>query len=241
MTNVDLLSTAALYLRGDHLDPDLVTEVLGTMPTIGRRKGEPIMPEEGVEQNDVQPTGLWCLASEERPSASDCIAELSSLLSNRSADIDAIDGVDDYFVDILVHVSRADQNDEHYSVGLSKDDVASLHALKAPFQCKVGFVHNATTDASVSEASGGHCCSAMAYAVEREDMPLDYWHVFREFGIRVLDGGTTSLCIEHCPWCSTKLPRSIRRPWYAELERRGVNPDIDELPDDFKDDTWHQG
>jgi hypothetical protein len=57
----------------------------------------------------------------------------------------------------------------------------------------------------------------------------------------VSDGTESPICLEYCPCCATKLPATLRYRWFAELERRGIDPNTDPLPEDFVNDTWHGG
>ena len=77
----------------------------------------------------------------------------------------------------------------------------------------------------------------MRQAVESEEIPIEYTPKFREFGVRVLDGGTSTLLLIHCPWCGRKCPDSLRDQWFAELERRGVDPS-GVVPPEFCDEQW---
>lgn len=83
------------------------------------------------------------------------------------------------------------------------------------------------------------CCPDLQRAVEDPDVPIIYNSIFREFGVRVLDGGSSTLLLHFCPWSGTKLPESLRDAWFEELERRGIDPHGDDIPDEFRDERWH--
>lgn len=83
------------------------------------------------------------------------------------------------------------------------------------------------------------CCAEMKDAVEDADIPIVYIPKFREFGIRVLDGGSSKILLKFCPWSGTKLPDSLRDAWFEELERRGIDPHGDNIPDEFNDERWY--
>src|SRR5262249_16955234 len=66
-----------------------------------------------------------------------------------------------------------------------------------------------------------HCCEDMRREVERvcdqhpdrfacPDCLIHYSPPFREVGLIVHDGGSSSLGIRFCPWCGTSLPESPR-------------------------------
>ena len=83
------------------------------------------------------------------------------------------------------------------------------------------------------------CCAELQRAVEDPDVPIEYTSKFREFGIRVLDGGSSAILLLHCPWSGTKLPSSLRDKWFEELERRGIDPRTGKIPDEFLDERWY--
>ncbi len=45
------------------------------------------------------------------------------------------------------------------------------------------------------------CCLAMENAIADPTIPVDLIQKFREYGVRVLDGGSSHLRIAFCPWC----------------------------------------
>lgn len=83
------------------------------------------------------------------------------------------------------------------------------------------------------------CCERMRPAVASEDMPIVFEAKFREFGIRVFDGGTSYIELIYCPWSGDKLPGSLREQWFDELERRGIDPATDRVPAEFSDARWY--
>jgi hypothetical protein len=76
-------------------------------------------------------------------------------------------------------------------------------------------------------------------AIESEEIPIVYTPKLREFGIRVLDGGTSTIELLYCPWCGRKLPESLRDRWFEELRKRGIDPSSDSIPDEFTDERWY--
>jgi hypothetical protein len=80
----------------------------------------------------------------------------------------------------------------------------------------------------------------MGVAIVSDDIPVLYDPKYREFGVRVLDGGTSVIQLVHCPWCGRKLPDSLRDRWFDELERRGIDPGAGPVPDEFTDDRWYR-
>jgi len=82
------------------------------------------------------------------------------------------------------------------------------------------------------------CCERMRHAVESGEIPITYTPKFREFGVKVLDGGTSTVELLFCPWSGDRLPESLRDRWFEELERRGIDPVGPDVPAEFLDDRW---
>lgn len=83
------------------------------------------------------------------------------------------------------------------------------------------------------------CCPEMESAVADLALPIDYFPKWREYGVRLLDGGSSHLNVTFCPWCGQALPRSLRDEWFDNLERLGVDPYGDEIPSEFTDARWY--
>jgi hypothetical protein len=94
-----------------------------------------------------------------------------------------------------------------------------------------------------------HCCDVMRGEVERRceqhpdrydcpDFLIQYSPKLREYGLIVHDGGCSSILIAFCPWCGAKLPESLRDRWFDELERLGIDPVHDEVPETHRSSTW---
>jgi len=84
-----------------------------------------------------------------------------------------------------------------------------------------------------------HCCKQLREAVDDPDTPIRYVSKFREYGINILDGGSSFLVIEFCPFCGKKLPRNLRDRWFDELEKAGFEPGDENLPAKYTDERWH--
>ena len=82
-----------------------------------------------------------------------------------------------------------------------------------------------------------HCCDGMTGHLAGGDVPVLYVAKFREYGIRVTDGGSSYIVIVYCPWCGNQLPHSLRDEWFEEIERLGLEPE-DSLPGKYATDEW---
>ncbi|MGP0564832.1 MULTISPECIES: DUF6980 family protein [unclassified Nitrospina] len=83
-----------------------------------------------------------------------------------------------------------------------------------------------------------YCCEKIK-TYSQDDTALVFWSEFREFGIRVLNGGSSINTIDYCPWCGTKLSSSLRDRWFDELEKLGFDePTEQDYPEEFKTEEW---
>lgn len=82
-----------------------------------------------------------------------------------------------------------------------------------------------------------HTCPDMMEALEH-DVAIVYIPKFREYGIRILDGGSSHKVITHCPWCGDILPPSLRDQWFEKLEKLGLEPDSESLPSEMTTEEW---
>jgi hypothetical protein len=64
-----------------------------------------------------------------------------------------------------------------------------------------------------------HCCERMnLHLNDGEGAAIRYVPEFDEYGIPVLDGGTSYIALNFCPWCGAKLPASKRDEYFDKLE-----------------------
>lgn len=97
-----------------------------------------------------------------------------------------------------------------------------------------------------------HCCQEMESSIalncdqhqdvyQCPEMLVSYIPKFDEYGLIIHDGGSSSLEINYCPWCGSKLPESKRDAWFDKLEEMGFDdPSEQNIPIEFKSDAWHR-
>lgn len=88
-----------------------------------------------------------------------------------------------------------------------------------------------------------YCCTTMVQSVDDPEVPISYHSVFREYSLDL--NFPASKRIDYCPWCSTKLPSSVRNNFFDILEHEyKIDDGILEifsnkwLPEEFKSDIW---
>ncbi|WP_433208553.1 DUF6980 family protein [Dactylosporangium sp. CS-047395] len=70
------------------------------------------------------------------------------------------------------------------------------------------------------------------------DVVVVYMPKFDEYGLPVRDGGSSMVVIGFCPWCGSRLPESRRDAWFDAMERLGVDPWEDDVPEEYLTDAW---
>lgn len=85
---------------------------------------------------------------------------------------------------------------------------------------------------------GAHCCAEMARHLLDGDVAIVYVDHLREYGIRILDGGSSFQLVQFCPWCGTRLPASVRDAWFKKLDELGLEPEDPAVPEDMRSGLW---
>ncbi len=75
---------------------------------------------------------------------------------------------------------------------------------------------------------------------EDADTPIYFSRRFNEFGLKIMDGGSSYYTISFCPFCSTKLPESLRDRWFEEMDKLGIDSWNEEIPEKYKTDEWYR-
>ena len=97
------------------------------------------------------------------------------------------------------------------------------------------------------------CCDRMASALQNEcrehagrpfdcpDMLLHYNGMFDEYGLIIHDGTESSVLINFCPFCGTRLPSSRRDEWFDRMEEAGHDDPREVAPEDRPAAIRHPG
>ena len=87
------------------------------------------------------------------------------------------------------------------------------------------------------------CCDYMKQSLDDNTTQIKYNPIFRSYYIPLYKNAAKQL-INFCPWCGTKLPRSLRMDWFEILENEyKLDPyndpkNVKDLPEEFKSDQW---
>ena len=80
------------------------------------------------------------------------------------------------------------------------------------------------------------CCDGMANGLRLD--AVTFIAKFREWGVRIPDGGSAVLVLKFCPWCGVQLPFSLRDTWFDKAEELGVSPPYENMPTEFRSELW---
>lgn len=72
--------------------------------------------------------------------------------------------------------------------------------------------------------------------IENLEGSLRYTPHTREFGISVLDGGSSKIRIFYCPLTGKKLPASLSDQWFDRLDELGLEPE--DAPPEMRSKDW---
>jgi hypothetical protein len=132
---------AALYIRGDGLDPDAVTKLLKTEPSHSHRKGDKNIVLSGDEVIGIlyeARTGIWCLESgSDSGQIPDHITDLLSKIPFDRSAVGKLSGVEDAYVDLFVSFRTDKDGTGICEFELSEEDVAALGRIGLPVRLKI--------------------------------------------------------------------------------------------------------
>lgn len=72
------------------------------------------------------------------------------------------------------------------------------------------------------------------------NFPILYIEKLDEYGLKIYDGGSSYILITHCPFCGQALPESKRDQWFDAIEKLGLDPWTDDIPEKFETGEWYQ-
>ena len=91
------------------------------------------------------------------------------------------------------------------------------------------------------QREAGRVCDQHPDRFDCPDCLIHYSPKFREYGLILHNGGSSSMGIRFCPWCGAQLAVSLRDRWFEELAARGIDPGESEVPAAFLSSAWWAG
>jgi len=136
MSNRQCKYDVTLYLRGDALDPDVVSGAVGVAPTTSQRKG-------GNKPNRkyAAKIGLWALEAQTQSSdLAVLVQELSSKIGAAGPTLAKIQGVDEAYLDVLITTFADDDGGGSCEFQLSPTTAQVLATMGVPARFTVAVV-----------------------------------------------------------------------------------------------------
>lgn len=125
-----------LYVYGENLNPDLISEAVSTSPTRVQRKGDVKATKSG--NPTPAKTGMWeLMSSVSSLSLSDHVADLFGGLGKDDVFLLSLDGVDDVHLDVYSPGMCAGEGYKYLDLELSLGDMRRLAKLGASVRISV--------------------------------------------------------------------------------------------------------
>ena len=88
-----------------------------------------------------------------------------------------------------------------------------------------------------------HCCERMSFYLKEQKVDVYYSNRFREYSIGMKNGTSAVQTIHNCPWCGSKLPKSLSDEWFDILENEykidlSTGSEKHKIPLEFQTDEW---
>jgi hypothetical protein len=122
----------AVYLRGEHLDPEMVTQSICIQPSRTQKKGQTYITQAGREFTGK--LGLWALVVEfDSPSLDAHLSQLADSLPDGLA-FSTISGVEEAYVDVFVALVSDADGDAKCELDVSAKTLDRLAKLGLPIR-----------------------------------------------------------------------------------------------------------
>jgi len=137
MIEKDYKVIVAIYLRGDSLDPELISKTIGIIPTKSQFKGQKNITS--TNREFYSKIGMWALIADSISyNVADHIKWLVLQIGKCGNMLRRLSGVDDAYVDIFI-AGRADEDGEGTcNFELDTEMLAALAKLELPVRFTVG-------------------------------------------------------------------------------------------------------
>lgn len=124
MSEVQKVGSVAIYLHGDDLEPQRLTELLGIEPDTSWKSGEERRLSSGTTVRAK--TGLWTLSAPVTDhDANGAVKRLTDALGENFPRVSSMPGVESAYMDIFLCITQ-EQSDAGYTLELSNSKLAAI-------------------------------------------------------------------------------------------------------------------
>jgi hypothetical protein len=131
------LVSLSVYLLGDNLLPETITEILKICPSDSRKKGE-IIKSSTSGAEGVAKVGCWVLRARYRAvseNLADQIHFIVDSLGDKVNKLEEIEGIDKAFIDI--YISPEENGGAWFTFDFSAEELKFLSSLRLPLQVTI--------------------------------------------------------------------------------------------------------
>jgi hypothetical protein len=129
--------TVSIFLKGNQLDPDYISETLGIRPSRSQKKGEKRGGTRPNSKTYITKSGTWRVRIDNKSrTAQDMISEvpqmvgeLLQMFDGRQEPLDKIAGVEEAYLDILVLGDGTDKSEDSTEFILLKEQILRISQL----------------------------------------------------------------------------------------------------------------
>ena len=138
MSEAQKVGSVAIYVHGDNLEPQGLTELLGIKPDASWKSGEERRVNSGATVSAK--AGMWTLSVPLAEGDMDGIlTKLTGALGENFPRISSVPGIESIYADIFVCISR-EQSDAGYTLKLHNSGLATLANAGLDLQVTVSVV-----------------------------------------------------------------------------------------------------
>ncbi len=124
MKHTDPLCDVSLYLRGDSLDPQVISAALGVPATLGQKLGDSLSSKSNARARN----GAWVLKAQSNSiHLRDHLDEMFGLLKQFNRSLRTLEGVEYAFLDVFM--ATEDESGQTMAICLNEERVLELARL----------------------------------------------------------------------------------------------------------------
>ena len=139
MNSTDSIYEISIYLKGVNLNPEDVTNQIGTCPTSSQKKGDKSSTPTGamVEKK----TGLWSLSVASSEGTSGLLGQLVTRLTKNKSSLAELPNVEEAYIDVFVAVYVDDSGGEKAEFHFDEKCITALCELRLPVYFSVSLIN----------------------------------------------------------------------------------------------------
>jgi hypothetical protein len=135
-------TSVSICLRGDKLDPDLITNILGVKPSRSQYRGEKRVTPQGREY--TKKNGAWTISIDSNTTdpiiLCDDINKLTSTFGIPPTSLHNLEGVEDAYIDVFIAADPDEDGGGSCAFQFNEQNVTALSKLGLPIHFTIEVV-----------------------------------------------------------------------------------------------------